>query len=192
MRAVITVVRTERLDPNKYESVISARRKERIVNARTESIARQQLGAELAFLAAARHIGIPAEYDYLPDGRPQPKADGYYMSLTHTEGLAACVIAKTPAGIDAEADREIRPSLARKILAAEETGDLREIWIKKESYLKRTGEGIRRAMTGFAAKDIDGYLYTFSVGEYFLSASFAEETEIEILEIDNDALKNFE
>ena len=181
MSAIIAVVRTEWLNPKDYESVISERRKERIANARTPQIAEQMLGAELAFLLAAKHMGIAPKYNYLPDGRPQPTADGFYMSLTHTNGLSACVIADVPVGIDAEGERKILLSLARKILAHDETGDLREIWVKKESYLKRTGEGIRRPMTDFSADNIDGYLHTFSVDGYYLSVSFAEKTDFEII-----------
>lgn len=183
MSAVIAVVRTDGLDPKVYDTVISERRKERIANARTESIAKQLLGAELAFLAAAKHLGIPAEYGYLPDGRPHPKDEGYYMSLTHTEGLAACVIADVPVGIDAERERKIVPGLARKILAPNETGDLREVWVKKESYLKRTGEGIRRSMTGFSVKEIDGYLHTFYMDAYYISVCTEEKIEFEIIRI---------
>ena len=184
MSALIAVVRTEGLDPKVYEHKISERRRESILNARTESIARQNLAAELAFLAAAEHFGIPAEYDYLPDGRPQPKAEGYYMSLTHTDGLAACVIADVSVGIDAEAERDIVPSLARKILAPNESGDLREVWVKKESYLKRTGEGIRRPMTEFSVNEIDGSLYAFSVDGFYLAVSLAEERVISKILID--------
>lgn len=181
VNAFITVVKTDELDPKKYCAEISERRRSRIENARNESIAKQMLGAELAFRMAAEKMGIPAEYGYLPDGRPHPKQDGYYMSLTHTNGLAACAIANTPVGIDAEGERSIPPSLSRKILAPGETGDLRETWVKKESYLKRTGEGIRRAMTGFSVSEIDGYLHTFSIEGYFLAVSFAQETKFELI-----------
>jgi len=183
MSAVIAVVRTEGIVPQEHLRLMSDHRSKRIENTRTQSIAQQLTGAELAFRFAAEYMGISAEYSYLPDGRPQPAEEGYYMSLTHTDGLAACVIARVPVGIDAEGERKILPSLSKKILAPGEQGDLREIWVKKESYLKRTGEGIRRPMTDFSAEEIDGYLHAFCVDKYYISVCAEEKVDVKIFQL---------
>ena len=99
-------------------------------------------------------------------GRPLPEvrrtdrgkpyfADGrLHFSISHTKRHAFCAIGPRPLGVDAEeADREMRPALAEKILSDAEllryrtTEDPRsallKLWVLKEAEAKRTGEGLR-------------------------------------------------
>jgi len=169
----------------------SRERREKILRQKSLEGKRQSLGAELCFLAAAKLAGISGEYYRLPDGRPQPKDEGWHMSLTHAEELAVCVLSKAPVGIDAEkADRSIKTEMERMILSEGEEEDLLTCWVKKESYLKRTGEGIRRKMSDFKINDTDGYIFFVQQGEYYISVSCECKTDFEIHEYSAEEIFN--
>ncbi len=87
-------------------------------------------------------------------GKPYFQDSPYHFSITHTRRHAFCVLAKVPVGIDAEElDREVRLSLADKILSPGERAqfDAAEdkhrafltFWVLKEAAAKLTGEGLR-------------------------------------------------
>lgn len=87
-------------------------------------------------------------------GKPYFQDSPYHFSITHTRRHAFCVLAKVPVGIDAEElDREVRLSLADKILSPGERAqfdaaeDKRRafltFWVLKEAAAKLTGEGLR-------------------------------------------------
>lgn len=87
-------------------------------------------------------------------GKPYVQDSPYHFSITHTRRHAFCVLAKVPVGIDAEElDREVRLSLADKILSPGERAqfdaaeDKRRafltFWVLKEAAAKLTGEGLR-------------------------------------------------
>ena len=87
-------------------------------------------------------------------GKPYFACGEPYFSISHTKRHAFCAIGPSPIGLDAEeADREIRPALAEKILSPGEAARLRaaedprtallKLWVLKEAEAKRTGEGLR-------------------------------------------------
>lgn len=87
-------------------------------------------------------------------GKPYFQDSPYHFSITHTRRHAFCVLAKVPVGIDAEElDREVRLSLADKILSPGERAqfDAAEdkhrafltFWVLMEAAAKLTGEGLR-------------------------------------------------
>ena len=84
---------------------------------------------------------------YFPEGR-------LHFSLSHTKRHAFCALGPVNLGLDAEeADREIRLSLAEKILSDRELHRFRaaedprsallKLWVLKEADAKRSGEGLR-------------------------------------------------
>lgn len=87
-------------------------------------------------------------------GKPYFPDCPWHFSITHTSRHAFCVLAKRPVGIDAEeADRQVNPRLADKILspgertqydAAEEKGRaLLTFWVLKEAAVKCSGQGLQ-------------------------------------------------
>ena len=87
-------------------------------------------------------------------GKPYFTDGKIHFSLSHTKRHAFCALGPAPLGLDAEeADREIRPALAEKILSNSEMGRFRaaedpraallKLWVLKEAEVKRTGEGLR-------------------------------------------------
>lgn len=87
-----------------------------------------------------------------------------FFSISHSGEWVACALGKIPVGMDIQYHRKIElEKTAQKICTPEEwkffqqvaTEQEKEalffqIWTKKESYLKYTGEGIRRALCGIS------------------------------------------
>ena len=116
----------------------------------------QSAAAELAICAAMKNSGrpfAPSDYAYKESG--QPTIQNGHISISHTEGYAACAIAREPVGIDVEREHTFSKAAAKRILSPQEellresaNADelLSRIWTVKESFLKMTGEGIPRGM----------------------------------------------
>lgn len=116
----------------------------------------QSVAAELAICAAMKNSGrpfAPPDYAYKESG--QPTIQNGHISISHTEGYAACAIAREPVGIDVERGHTFSKAAAKRILSPQEelmsdstNADelLSRIWPVKESFLKMTGEGIPGGM----------------------------------------------
>ncbi len=105
----------------------------------------------------------------MPGGKPYfPRFPQIHFNLSHSGGMAACVLAEVPVGIDIQQIRPVRPGLAerffhpmeQKLLAAAGDGQGKEdmffrYWCAKESYIKYTGLGMRQPLQQFYA-DLEG------------------------------------
>lgn len=89
-----------------------------------------------------------------PAGKPYFPGNEAYFSISHTKKNVFCVLSDRPVGLDAEeADRPVKPSLARHILSKRELAQyecaqdprlaLLTFWVLKEAAAKLTGEGIK-------------------------------------------------
>ena len=87
-------------------------------------------------------------------GKPYFLGEDLHFSISHTKNYVFCVLADCPVGIDAEEmDRDLRLSLAEKILspgeleqfqnASDKRRALLTFWVLKEASGKCTGEGLR-------------------------------------------------
>ena len=147
-------------DEARVRALMSERRKEKLAVIRDENGRRQSAAAELALaLAMAREKGIRPQmvnWTTLPGGKPVAEG-GLHFSLAHSGNVAVCAVCEQNVGVDVEAPRTIAAGMRRKICSAEEQSlpdtDLLRLWVAKESYLKLTGEGILRAMSGFSAME---------------------------------------
>lgn len=94
------------------------------------------------------------EIAYTKLGKPYFLGSDLHFSISHTPRHAFCVVSDKPVGIDAEeADRQIRPELAGKILSPTELEQfskaddprlaLLKFWVLKEAMGKCTGEGLQ-------------------------------------------------
>lgn len=93
-----------------------------------------------------------------PNGRPGPE-----FNVSHTEGLAACVLGATPElGVDVESlQRHVSPKLASSFFAPTEVRELEthpyeaqthrffEYWTLKEAYIKARGLGLSLPLDSF-------------------------------------------
>lgn len=112
------------------------------------------LAAELALCAAAldRGLSVPPVYVRGENGKPGFPCPPPYFSLSHCSGAALCAISNADIGVDAErTDRTVSDGVLRRILAPGESAAVPvRKWVVKESYLKLTGEGLRRDMRSFS------------------------------------------
>lgn len=116
----------------------------------------QSAAAELAICAAMKNSGrpfAPPDYAYKESG--QPTIQNGHISISHTEGYAACAISRQSVGIDVEREHTFSKAAAKRILSpqeellresANEDELLSRVWTVKESFLKMTGEGIPGGM----------------------------------------------
>jgi phosphopantetheinyl transferase len=114
----------------------------------------ESLSIRLQLLGLCELAGITTEdfpVHYLSSGKPVLKRSEWFMSWSHTKGVAATVIAECPIGIDVESDRQIHSGLYRKALHPLEIDALVQLneyqqkevflkkWVIKEAYLKMAG-----------------------------------------------------
>lgn len=102
---------------------------------------------------------------YLASGKPVLKHSNWFMSWSHTKGIAATVIAQCPIGVDVEADRQIHPGLYRKALHPKEIDEIVQLneyqqkevflkkWVIKEAYLKMAGLTIAHHIQALQVSD---------------------------------------
>ncbi len=112
----------------------------------------------LTVWADERGIVLPAapQLAATEDGKPYFTNVPVHMSLSHCKGMAACLLAARPCGVDCEARRPLRERVAARCFADEERAALAvsddpdmlftRLWTLKESYVKMTGIGIRYPM----------------------------------------------
>jgi phosphopantetheinyl transferase len=107
----------------------------------------------LAELYEAHVGGVMPEILTADGGKPCFATGDWYFSISHSKNHAFCVLADHPVGIDAEEiDRQIRLSIAPKILSAGELAQfdaaddprdtLLRFWVLKEAAAKHSGKGI--------------------------------------------------
>ena len=97
-----------------------------------------------------------------PGGKPfLPGLPGVHFSLSHCPGLAVCLVAGVPCGVDAEAFRTPPPRTLRRALSPAERRTVSEsprpeeaffrIWTAKEAFVKATGDGLPAGSRALAA-----------------------------------------
>jgi 4'-phosphopantetheinyl transferase len=164
--AYLWYVRPERLDARGLQfcrTLVTRSERERARAMRRPAAERTWLVARaLVRFVLAVHTGIaPRALRFRRErhGKPAlagPDAGGLSFSLSHTEGLVACLVARVEAGVDVERLR--RPvsvmSVARRFFTTAEVRDLRafprvyrrqrflQLWTLKEAYLKARGVGL--------------------------------------------------
>lgn len=139
------------------ELPLSSYRLKQLSSCRIPQRRRQGLGAELLLIHALRDwkgsCTIPLCIETGSDGKPFLSEESLFFSLSHTGETAACAVCDAPVGIDIEEERPLRESVLRRCFSEEEqrlilesehpSASFTELWTKKESYLKATGEGLR-------------------------------------------------
>lgn len=110
--------------------------------------------------------------DWTPDEHGKPFAAGLdtpagrrYLSLSHTDGVAAAVVSDAPVGLDVQRTpafsperlerfcRRLHPQEAealRRLPESERAAGFCRLWVGKESVLKLTGTGLTVPLAGFA------------------------------------------
>ncbi|MDR2705801.1 MAG: 4'-phosphopantetheinyl transferase superfamily protein [Planctomycetaceae bacterium] len=109
---------------------------------------KQALGTKDNPVFYRNNFGKPYLTELLDAGTPP------FFNISHTHGLAVCVIADTEIGIDVETPFAFDADLAEVICTPnelqtleqlsinEKTTMLNRLWVQKESYLKAIGKGL--------------------------------------------------
>ncbi len=88
-------------------------------------------------------------------GKPYFTEGGYHFNISHSKGLALCALSDAPVGVDIEPIKrefaEKEEGIARRFFTEEERRLLAtspdkgeaftKIWVRKEAFVKRSGEG---------------------------------------------------
>ena len=122
-----------------------------------------------------------------PCGKPEllHNKKGWHFNLSHSGRFAACVVSDRPVGIDVE-DASLRRTMDFRRIASrfftgreacwvEEEDSLHrflQLWTRKESFLKCSGEGLRRDLKSFdvlpGRSEADGSFLETNLGGAFL------------------------
>ena len=140
----------------RYGDRISAYRKKKLAELRSEQDRKRGLLAEYCLIEALRlcdpELSLPLTIDTERYGKPFLVGRGEHISLSHAGEYAAAAVCSKPVGIDIERTRPIGDALAKRICTERE---YREVWQRdpreetfrnlfsaKESCVKCSGEGL--------------------------------------------------
>ncbi len=113
------------------------------------------------------------------NGKPYAVGLDVFFNISHSKNIVICAADSNPVGIDIEAKRKYKPSVAKRFCTAEEIAEIEKsekpdeeftkLWVKKEAYAKLTG-------TGLAGKilktDLKADILQFSFEDYFICIAF--------------------
>ncbi len=111
----------------------------------------------------------------------KPHAEGVFFSLSHTDGLIACGVSEENIGVDCEKIRKInnKGKILERFLEQKYENitdeEFLKVWTAFESRVKYFGEKIINCPS---LKNSDIYTTTFVLGDYVVSVSAKEKTEI--------------
>lgn len=121
------------------------------------------------------------------NGKPYAVGEPFFFNLSHCDGLAVCAVStERDVGVDVERIREYREPTAKRVMSDSEyanflsSGDkdrmFFRMWTFKESVLKLTGEGLRRAPreVDFFHRDqyhVEQYEITLNGKEFIISCA---------------------
>jgi 4'-phosphopantetheinyl transferase len=161
----------------RWRSLLAPEEQERLDRFRQEWDRRLRLlSAALVRMTLSHYATVPPEgWQFAVNAYGKPRIVGpsagldLQFNLTHTAGLAACVVTRgREVGIDADAvSRRVDPSLAQRFFAPEEAAHVDRVaeplrgevflqyWTAKEAYLKALGTGLSTPLDSFSI-DLSG------------------------------------
>lgn len=132
---------------------------EKILRLAKEEDRRQQAGAWLLLYHVLKRHGfgdLPGKYHFGPNGKPL--RDDVFFNLSHSGSYALCVLAGQEVGCDVEMLRPVKEKIVRRFFSEKERKLLEKadgaaakhlytmLWTLRESYAKKTGEGLAAVM----------------------------------------------
>lgn len=147
-------------------------------------------------------INVKGAYCYGEHGKPMRSNEEVYFNLSHSGKYVLCSVSETEIGCDIEKVKEVKWKIAKRFFSEEEYNLLERLerkkkagkqeektkeseqiagqiftrfWVLRESYVKKTGEGLGIALEGLDFSDI---FQTCSKGKK--NGEFLAETFFEI------------
>lgn len=130
-------------------------------------------------------------------GKPYFSESPLFFSMSHSKCAVGAAVSDTEIGFDITDSRSVREELAERICAPSELSCfrssenkqrfLRQLWCKKESLVKRTGEGFSKGFTDIdTAKEL---FFIYDTEKYCMSVNWEKgEKTVEIKEISRKEL----
>ena len=127
-------------------------------------------GSVIAYLllrhALKENYGINEKVTFKYGNYGKPLLENYpyiHFNLSHCRTAAACIVADSEVGVDVEEIKPVADDVAKRVLTAKEYAEYKasrrsdelfcEFWTMKESWLKKTGNGIGMDLSALAAED---------------------------------------
>lgn len=170
-------------DPRTFASwkeFLPKERWEKTVRPLKEEDRKTELAAWLLLYQALKERGISEEkinaadaYCYGEHGKPMRRSEEVCFNLSHSGKYVLCAVSETEIGCDIEKIKEVKWKLAKRFFSEKEYEILEEVerqesparwtetnetftrlWVLRESYVKKTGEGLGIALAGLDFSDI--------------------------------------
>ena len=166
-----------------------------------ENAALLKIGSEV-LLSYAFKKALPLEIKRQKGGKPYLENSPHF-SISHSGNLVVCAISQNVIGVDIEKQRVVNPNLSSKIYSPSEdlssdTNELLKTWVLKESYVKMTGEGLKRSFNTITIKDFtlddnSAYFHFEKIldNNYFLSVCTNEKEAHKINFVSPQQLKSY-
>ena len=172
---------------NRLKPLLSAQRLDKVERMRTAPAVRASITAYVLLrIALLEEYGINEAVIFTFGGNNKPYLKDYphiFFSLSHSQNSVACVVAGNEAGIDIQKTKAVNKKLAKRVLtkdeyskflSADEPNDyFCEIWTVKESFLKKTGDGITKELRDIPAALVEN-LKTIKGTDYYCSVCGAD------------------
>lgn len=184
-------------DADRLAAGLSDERKRRIRSFRSDEKRLQSLAAGLLLDYGLKRHGLSertAQIRRSPHGKPFLAVEtGLYFNLSHSGTCALLALSDRACGCDIQKLSRADRRVCARILAGEEAEYLERfaegterdraftgLWTRKESFVKMTGEGLSRPLSGFLTlpgRTPEGSaIVTWHFPGYAASACFPEET----------------
>lgn len=160
----------------KFLSMISSDRKEKIMKFKNPVPARLSLGAGILIkiMLEQQNCGhLLNKICYEEHGKPYFEDANFHFNLSHSGEYVICAYGNEPLGIDIQKTKSSIPKNTKKILTAEETEYLftldetnriisfYKIWSRKESLVKSDGRGLRIPLSDLSMIKHNDFQNTF-------------------------------
>lgn len=152
-----------------FAPMVSRRCREKLRRVRPAGARACSLGAELLLRSVLARLGIPTvgELEEQPGGKPFfPEAPCLCFNVSHSGAWAACVVSSRAAGVDIQEIRPLKADVAGRYFSRWEQEYIQkaenpekafiEIWALRESYMKKTGEGLALPLEAFSVEQSHG------------------------------------
>jgi len=128
-------------------------------------------------------INDTVEFEYAKNGKPFLRDHpDIYFNLSHSGDAAACVVAGVEVGVDIQCVKPISDKVAKRVLTSDEYRVFKDtpepddwfcrIWTMKESFVKKTGQGMAVDFREISAGDINDAYVNKGAGFYCCVCGF--------------------
>ena len=176
--------------PERITSLLSDERYEKAKRLRSPLARNGSAAVYLLLRLALREmycINKAVDFEYSEKGKPLLKDyPQIYFSLSHSKHIAACAVSEFEVGIDVQYIAPVSDAVAKRVLTRKEYAGYKsssdkaeyfcELWTIKESFLKKTGQGIATNIKDLAAENVtDKMIYR---GKDYFCCVCGQEMEI--------------